>query len=336
MAKHMTIKDIAKQAGVSETTISRYLNKKYEYMSEKTRRKIEAVVKEMDYRPSNVARSLKSQKSKLIGAVIADIGNPFSSEIIKGLSDTCEKLGYTLMIAISDESAEKERLQIEKFIDNQVEGVIVNTSGNNQTYLEQLNHSSTPLVLLDRGVSTSQFDLVSNDNYASGRQAMSYLVTSGFRSIGFFVNPLTNTVRTERMRAFEDGLKAHSEVVGQAFVVESNDQETLSASLKAFQQMPAPRVIFTANGSTALAVLEALKADNYELIKDFGLLSFDELTWAKVISPGITTIDQSSYGLGEEACRQLIRKIEEPTVIKGKETRLPSELIIRESTSYLG
>lgn len=335
MDKSVTIKDIAKAAGVSETTISRYLNKKYEYMSEKTRRKIEEVIHALDYRPSSVARSLKSQKSKLIGAVIADIGNQFSSEIIKGLSDTCEELGYTLMIAISDESAENEQTQIEKFIDNQVEGLIINTSGDNQEYLRELANRSTPVVLLDRGVPNSQLDLISNDNYGIGIEAMSYLLGSGFKSIGFFVNPVTNTVRAERLRAFQDGLEGHPDRSGAIYVSEPDNQASLAESLAAFSQLPEPRVIFSANGVTALALLEAINQNHYQLKRDFGLVSFDELAWAKVVSPGITTIDQSSYGLGAKACRLLVNKIEGTGDTTSKEIRLPSELIIRESTSYL-
>ncbi|WP_314062186.1 LacI family DNA-binding transcriptional regulator [uncultured Vagococcus sp.] len=336
MEKSVTIKDIAKTAGVSETTISRYLNKKYEFMSEKTRRKIEEVVRTLDYRPSNVARSLKSQKSKLIGAVIADIGNQFSSEIIKGLSDTCEELGYTLMIAISDETAENEQNQIEKFVDNQVEGLIINTTGDNQDYLTQLSKESIPVVLLDRGVPESQLEVITNDNYTVGLRAMNYLIASGFQSIGFFVNPVTNTVRAERLRAFKDGL-INQTVKGAVYVVAPDNQQSLVDSMMAFKEFPEPRVIFSANGLTALGLLEVMKENQLEVIKDFGLLTFDESAWAKVVSPGITTIDQSSYHLGVEACRSLVNEIEETTeeALLRSGRSLPSKLIIRESTSYL-
>ncbi|MBP1041819.1 LacI family DNA-binding transcriptional regulator [Vagococcus sp. BWB3-3] len=338
MNKGLTIKDIAKAAGVSETTISRYLNKKYEYMSEKTRRKIEEVVLTLDYRPSNVARSLKSQKSKLIGAVIADIGNQFASDIIKGLSDTCEALGYTLMIAISDESTENEQIQIEKFLDNQVEGLIINTTGFNQDYLTQLREGSVPVVLLDRGVPESQIDVVTNDNYGIGLKAMKYLIDSGFKSIGFFVNEVTNTVRSERLRAFKNGLAGQTEVLGDVYVVDPDNHENLIESMMSFKKLPEPRAIFSANGLTALGLLEAMKEEQLQIIEDFGLLTFDESTWARVVSPSITTIDQSSYGLGVEACRLLVHKVEgtaEKQSLSTSGSQLPSRLIIRESTSYL-
>lgn len=333
MINSITIKDIAKAAGVSETTISRYLNKKYEYMSEKTRKKIEKVIFDLDYRPSNVARSLKSQKSRLIGAVIADIANPFSPVIIKGLSDKCEELGYTLMIAISDESCKNEQEHIEKFIDNQVEGLIINTSGNNEEYLERLNKTELPIVLLDRGISTANIDTVSTDNYRSGREAMAFLIAKGYQSIGFFVNAITNTVREERVRAYCDVMNENHEITGDVYVVEPREPKKIQEALEALMKLPAPRVIFTANGLTALSILEVMKQMNYEINQEFGIICFDDLTWAKVVTPTITTIAQSSYSLGAAACLQVIEKIEKGNNAKPTSlTLFPGELIIREST----
>lgn len=337
LEKPITIKDIAQEVGVSETTISRYLNKKYEYMSEKTRVKIEAVIKELDYRPNHMARSLKSQKSKMIGAVIADISNPFSSITIKGLSERCEEAGYTLLIAISDDSAEMERKQIENLIANQVDGLVINTSGDNDEYLNELNDRNFPIVLLDRGVAGEQIDTVTTNNYQGVRDMMEFLITTGYVSIGFFVDKLSNTVRKERLRGFEDALSEHQErIQGTVYTNPNGDQQMITESLADFNQYPKPRVIFGANGLMTSTILEVMNTENYLINEDFSICGFDDLTWAKVIKPELTTIYQDSYQLGAESVNQVIARIEMPLSKrenkKGQCISFPTVLKIRNST----
>ena len=337
LSKPVTIKDIAQRVGVSETTISRFLNKKYEYMSVKTRKKIETVIEELDYRPNNVARSLKSQKSKMIGAVIADISNPFSSIIIKGLSDRCEEMGYTLLIAISDDSSLNEQKHIEKFLDNQVDGLIINTSGDNEAYLKELNASKFPIILLDRGITGNVIDTVTTDNYTAIVEMMDFLIGSGYKSVAFFVDKLSNTVRKDRLRGFNDSIRNHKNKLNS--VVYSNpdgDKQMIRDSLKDFKAYPKPSVIFGANGLVTLTVLEVMNNENYIINEDFGICGFDDLTWAKVITPELTTIYQDSYTLGAESITQLINKIEDPeknTHSQARVTLFPATLKIRNSTN---
>ena len=334
MNKPVTIKDIAQKVGVSETTISRYLNQKYEYMSEKTRDKIATVIQELDYRPNHMARSLKSQKSRMIGAVIADIENPFSAMIIKGLSDKCEALDYTLLIAISDNSAANERKQIEKLLDNQVDGLIINTSGDNEDYLLVLNDSGFPMILLDRGVSQGKIDTVTTDNQGAVQDMLAFLVDEGFRSIGFFSDELSNTVRQERCNSFEKVMKAQTEkgLKGVVYLRNPAMDSELATALQDFYTYPAPRVIFGANSLMTLKLLELMKQANYVINQDFSICGFDDLAWAKVMTPALTTIHQNSYDLGVESLNQLVAKINQKTVEEAKITKLPAHLKIREST----
>lgn len=338
MNKQATIKDIAQKVGVSETTISRYLNKKYEYMSEKTRDKIETVIRELDYRPNQMARSLKSQKSRMIGAVIADIENPFSSLIIKGLSDQCEKQGYTLLIAVSDDSAVNERKHIENFLDNQVDGLVINTSGDNEEYLLALHASRLPLILLDRGVTGNQIDMVTTDNEGAVEKMLTYLVETGFQSIGFFSDKLSNSVRQDRVRSFENVLAQPKmkSIQGGVYTDVVSDESSILTAVQQFHQFPEPRVIFASNSLVTLKILEVMKSHSYQINRDFSICGFDDLAWAKVMSPSLTTIHQDSYALGAESIDQLVKKIEKKdpqSNHQGKRTLFPATLKIRESTT---
>lgn len=334
MKKTPTIKDIAHEVGVSETTISRYLNGKYEYMSEKTKKKIEEIIKEMNYRPNHMARTLKSQKSKMIGAVIADISNPFSSITIKGLSDRCEELGYTLLISVSDDSKNKETKQIKRLIANQVDGLIINTTGNNEVYLGELVKTKLPIVLLDRGIKNNIIDTVTTNNYEAVKEMILFLIKQGFCSIAFFVDKLSNTVRNDRLRAFEDVVEEEGKINSRIYSIPNLDKEVVTKSIYEFYSTPGPRVIFGANGLVTTVILEVLSDEDFIINKDFGICGFDDLSWSKVIKPELTTIHQDSYELGREAMSQLIKKIENKELNDepSKVTLFPATLNIREST----
>lgn len=331
--KRPTIKDIAKLAGVSGTTVSRYLNGKYKYMSEETKKRIENVIEEVGYRPSNIARTLKSNKSKLVGAVIADIENPFSNEIIKGLTDKANELGYSLMISVSNNSVEKETESIQRFLDNQVDGLVVNTVGDNEQILKKVQ-KHLPLVLIDRDVKSFEADLVTSNNYELGMQLMAHLINNGFKSICFFTEKIDkNTVREIRYKAFVDAIKNNPEIVGKTYTIEREKIHEISMLLDEFSSTPEPRAVFASNGLVQLSVLAAMKQKGYTL-NDFGLCGYDDWDWMALIgSEGITALNQDSYGLGKVSMEVLIERLEGKLRPKEfKKIEVPGKLVVRGST----
>lgn len=151
-SKKTTMADVAAAVGVSKTTVSRYLHGDYEFMSEETRKKIETVIEDLNYRPNRAAQNLKSDKSNCIGLTIADIGNPFSSLLIKGVQSECRKRGCQLLIADADNSIIQENKNIESFFNEQTDGMIINSVGNNQEFIQKTCRSeeNKPIILLDR------------------------------------------------------------------------------------------------------------------------------------------------------------------------------------------
>ena len=139
--KQLTIKDIAAQANVSTTTISRFLNGKYDSMSLETKTRIEQIIKESGYRPNNIARSLKSKYSRLIGVIISDISNPFFSTLLDTINQRALKAGYSLLISISNNSASSELKLLRKHLDNSVDGLLINTVGGNNEVISQISQS---------------------------------------------------------------------------------------------------------------------------------------------------------------------------------------------------
>ena len=228
--KHLTtINDVSKAAGVSKTTISRYLNGKYEFMSKDTRKRIQNVIEELKYRPSNVAKTLKSKKSGLIGVIIADIGSQFSSILIKGIGDACKAHGYQVLISNVNNDSDKEREYIESLMDNRVEGIIVNTTGYNDEFLVEINETRVPLVLADRTMEDLKIDSVAINNYKITFDTIKYLVEKGYRNIAFFSeDPVRNRARHLRRRGYLDAMKQLLDVDASnlIYIIDSEDEST--------------------------------------------------------------------------------------------------------------
>lgn len=315
--KRVTIKDIMREAEVSGTTVSRYLNGKFEYMSEDTRNRIARVIEELDYRPSNIARSLKSDKSMVIGAVIADIENHFSAQILKGLIDKANESGYSLMVSISNNDIANEKQGIERFIDNRVDGLIINTVGNNEVFLKNIQET-IPTIFIDRGVVSFAGDTVTSNNYELGLDMMRHLLENNYRSIGFFTEALDfNTSRQERYRAFLDGAEAKAAVMTKSYVIDVKNEQMIIAGLKDFYQAPGPRVIFCGNGIVMENVLKAMKKEHFKLMRDFGVCGYDDWVWAVLVGEeGLTAIAQDSYAMGTESIAWLCEKLNQAEPIK--------------------
>lgn len=332
--KKITIKDIAEAASVSETTVSRFLNKKYEYMSEDTKNRIEKVVTELNYRPSNIARSLKSNKSNLYGAIIADIENPFSNMIIKGLLDRSNELGYSLMIAISNNSIKREKEGIQTFLDYGVDGLIINAVSRTNNNFKEIS-KDTPVVLIDRQVDNYEADFVSSNNFELSKELSNHLVENEFKSIGYFSENIeNNSVREIRYQAFQESMAEAKNIHSQTYIIDSNNEEENLVMLKDFLNYPAPRVIVAGNGLVQMTLLQTLIENKYKIKKDFYFAGFDDYSWSKMISEdGITSVSQDSYNLGKESIDILYQRTAKKKTKKDRiEKIVEGKLIVRGST----
>lgn len=331
-----TISQVAKLADVSKTTVSRYLNGRYEFMSELTRKRIQEVVEELEYRPNNLARSLKSNHSGLIGVVVADISSPFSSILVKGIGDQCTKSGYHTIIANTDNDPVREKEYIEALIDNRVEGLILNITGGNNDFILELGGQGIPIVLADRAMLEIHFDTVTSNNYQMTYQTIEYLVRSGFREIGFFTEEIgVISSRRTRRQAFLDACEHHFRRNSEDWIriVNPADQGDVQTSLLDFLAIgEGPRAVFAVNGVTMLSVAQAITSLSLAMPRDLGLCGYDDWGWASLVPPGITVISQPSYQVGIESAKRLIGRIQQKRNAKPKRIELPSSLVIRGST----
>ncbi|MGG7058860.1 LacI family DNA-binding transcriptional regulator [Clostridium nigeriense] len=336
--KRATIKDVAEMAQVSKTTISRYLNGQYEFMSVETKEKIEKVIKELEYRPSNIARSLKTQKTGLIGCIIADIGSPFSSIVVKGINDVCKQIGYDVLFANTDNNPDSERESIKSLLDNKVDGLIVNTTGKIDDYLMELNNYGVKIVLADRCLKDiNEIDTVTTDNYRATYDCMKFLYKQGYKKIAFFTQDITsNSSRYLRHYAYIDAVKSLYNINGEelTYIIDEKNIGMCEKNLIDFEKNcnGEPGVIFTVNGVTLLNVLHGMKNLDMKITKNMGICGYDDWGWASLIPPGITTITQDSYECGVQSAKLLISRINNDESGAPKYIELPAKLVIRGST----
>lgn len=332
---HVTIGKVAQAAGVSKTTVSRYLNGRYGFMSAETKERIRAVVEALDYRPSNIARSLKSRSSRAVGCVIADIANPFSSILLKGVNDVCSKNGYQVLFSNTDDSAEREGASVRELLDSRVDGLIVNTAGGCDGVLTELDAGGVPVVLADRRIARENvLDTVTTDNYRATRACMKHLFENGFRKVACFtLGSGEASPRAERLRAYCDAVREL--FGGERYVFDAGDGAAECAKrLAGFAgENPGERLaVFCVNGLALLAVLQSMREAGIRISGRFGVCGFDDWGWASLIPPGITTITQDSYAVGVESAKLLLRRIAGEKSPSPVCMELPNRLCVRGST----
>lgn len=337
--KKITIDQVAKACGVSKATISRFLNGRYENISPATCERIRSVIDELGYRPNRSAQRLKSGRSMLIGCVVGDMESPFAGMLLRGISAVCSAAGYQVLFAHSGENAAAERKAIEEFVENSVDGLIVNTAGGNDAFLSDIDRSGTPVVLADRGLETPGIlDTVCLNNCDAAYQCVSYLLACGYTRIAFFSEG-NGRVYPRVRRAFgytsavEQLCPEHPEPL--IFEFSRHDGKGCSSALEKLCGMfPGERcAIISVNGMTAQDVLLSARELGIRFGRELGFITFDDWDWLRLADPAPTAVNLNSESLGTRSAELLMQRIAE----KGQPhspmyTELPVKLIVRAST----
>lgn len=300
--------DVAAAVGVSKTTISRYLHGEFAYMSDETKARIESVIAELGYRPNRMAQGLKSTVSTMVGVTIANIGNPFSSQLIKGIQAECRARGVQLLVSDSNDDPTIERANIESLLDAQVDGLIVNTTGGNDDYLTAFCAASghKPMVMLDRFVQPIVCDCVVTDNHGGAFAMLDHLSERGYGHVVFVTRPTegvsTRTMRREAVEQYflDRGLSGET-------LVYRGDAAELDGMVSAIVAAhPGSRVcLFANNEETTRDILASVPAAVNGAV---GLCAFADAQWARFSGRGITCLDQDPVRMGRQAAKALLAR----------------------------
>lgn len=333
----MSIKKIAKKAGVSTATVSRVLNGS-DKVRRSTAKRVLEVVDDMNYRLDHVARRMKKKPSDslVIGLIITDIGNPFFSNIAKGVEDVAFKNKHILMICNTNESSEKEKFFLNSMISEKVSGVIIVPTSGNNSFLGKLVEDGFPMVMVDRRIKDLNIDTVSINNEAGGYIATRQLIDRGHKRIGIVcgIKGLSNT--KERFEGYkkalkEEGLSLSKELVTYGDYIESGGRQAMVELLSLNDR---PTAVFSTNNLMTLGCIKEIHSRKISIPDEMALIGFDDSTWAEALMPPLTTVKQPGYELGINAAELLIKRLNDENSSRINIVLNP-ELIIRESCNGL-
>jgi DNA-binding LacI/PurR family transcriptional regulator len=331
-----TIDDVAKRAGVSKSSVSRVLNGNFEYMSEQMKHKILAAIEEMNYSPNALAQSLKTKETKVIGIILSDISNPFWSEILKGAQDEANRSGYGLMVSSFNEDPELEKSNILMLKNRQVDGIIVNTSGNINHLFNEFIQEKYPFVLLDRLAGEIKADTVVVNNVNGAKQAVQYLIDQGHRRIGIVLYPLQNkSPRVERLEGYKLAHSLNDLPVDDSLIkfCEPVDGIAAQAAEELLSMPDRPTAIFSTNEKLNLEVLAGVKKAGFKVPEEVSIFGYDDFPWIPLLDPPLSTVAQPAYEMGVKAIALLIQKLQSKDKTTPQIIQLEPRIIIRSSCS---
>jgi DNA-binding LacI/PurR family transcriptional regulator len=332
-----TIKQVAELAGVSIGTVSHVITGSVQ-VSKRLRAKVQVAIRELDYYPNHVARSLKTSKTRTLGIIVPDLTIPFFPRVIRGAEAAALQRNYSLIAVNSDDNDAREKELLALLRSQRVEGILLVVAAGAAPIARAsgIKDSGVALVYLDRIPEGLLADSVSVDNSAAADMGVSHLISMGYRSIAIVTGSLSLRNEQERLQGYRQALRRAGIKQPASLIWEGNfrpEDVTAICRERLCNSRARPTAVFSTNGPTGLGVLRALRDCQLKTPDDIGFVTFDELTVDDLFTPSVTAVVQPAYEIGFRAAEILIQRIEEGHVRGGTITaRLPAKLEIRESS----
>ena len=327
----VTIRDVARRAGVSVATVSRVVNRSAHRVTPATERRVRSAVRALGYRANIIAQGLKKRSSRTVALIVPDISNPFFPAIARGIEDTARAHGYAVLLCNTYEDLARENAYLGLLRNRWVDGVIFATVGSNTRHLRALRRARLPVVLVARDVEGLAIDTVRVDNFRGEYEATQHLLRLGHRRIAHIAGPPTLHVAAERRRGYLDALRTAG-LEGEAVIVEGDftadgGRRAMAAALRA---RPPITAVAAANDLMAIGAMETLRLLAARVPQDVAVVGFDDITFASLVSPALTTVAQPKYRMGQMAMERLLQLLHGGDV-RSRQTVLVPELVVRES-----
>lgn len=336
MRQKITIKTIAKELGVSTSTVSKALRDSHE-ISVETKDKIKAYADYYNYKPNNLALQLRNQKTKVIGVILPKIVHHFFSTVIKGIESGANEKGYHIMVCFSNESYESEVSNLKVLSNGSVDGLIVSIS--NETlenshfeHFQELVNEEIPLVLFDRVHDSISCDKVIVDDIGAGYKATKHLAENGRKKIAMLSTPEHVNIGTLRRQGYEKALREFDLVSNESLVLEIDEKEDAKTQIAKIFDSEID-AIFAVNEIYAAIAIRIAKEKGYNVPEDISVIGFTDGLISEYSSPSITAIVQHGFTMGRQAAELLIERIENENESPSPRIKvISSNLHIREST----
>ncbi|WP_261134368.1 LacI family DNA-binding transcriptional regulator [Bacillus sp. Marseille-Q3570] len=330
----ITIADVAKHAKVSKSTVSQYLNQRYDYMGEATKERIKNAIDELGYSPNIMARGLKQKSSTTIGVIVANILHVFSTQVIRAIEDFCNEKGFHVIVCNADDDPDKEKKYIEMLWAKQVDGIIAFPTGGNVELYRKLVKAQYPLIFMDRLIPELPINTILLDNEKASFLAVKEFVDKGYDRIGIISPPLDQqiTPRIERVEGFKKALETYGLPYEPAHVI-SGEITDMQTKIETMMKGPnPPNAIFAVNDRTLIELLTYTKKHRIRIPEELALINVDDVSFASIYNPSLTTIMQPAFEMGTKAAEMLFHlMIDKNGDDEAGIFRFEPKLVVRES-----
>ncbi len=327
----VSIKDIAKLAGVSHSTVSRALNRS-PLIPRETAERIQVIAREQGYVASAVARSLVMRKTHAIGVVVTSIADPFNGEVVAGIEEVGNSEGYSVILATSQTDPQREMAVVRLFRERRVDGILVASSRLGAQYQQLMDVMDSPIVMLNNQHPSEMAHSVSIDNVDGAYQCTEHLIVLGHTDIAYIGDESGLASDEERVAGFQSAMNEAQIEIRKEFVVRGDGKQARGRECAArlFDMAERPTAMFCYNDVTALGVIEEAVSRNWVVGKEVSIVGFDDIFFAAALQPPLTTFRQPKRELGKQAMQLLLailrgQKAEPKVVVRG-------ELMVRGST----
>ncbi|MDG2761385.1 substrate-binding domain-containing protein [Vibrio parahaemolyticus] len=332
-----TMKDIAKLAGVSTSTVSHVINKT-RFVSEEISERVNNAAKELNYyAPSALARSLKVNRTKTIGMLVTTSTNPFFGEVVKGVERSCYHKGYSLILCNTEGDNERMRQSINTLLQKRVDGLILVCSSLEGERIDVFErYPDIPVVVMDWGPMLFTSDKIQDNSLRGGYLAAKYLIDCGHTEIGCITGPLIKHQAQMRYEGYKRAMNEAGLEFNANWIIESDFE--CEGGYQAFKKMAErgtlPSSIFVSNDMMAMGVINAANELGIKVPDDLSIIGYDDIHIAKFMSPSLTTIHQPKYRLGQAAVETLVRRLDDKSN-EAQVVQLEPTLVVRNSVKLL-
>ncbi|WAH41892.1 LacI family transcriptional regulator [Alicyclobacillus fastidiosus] len=338
MDKRVTIQDVARHAGVSITTVSRFLNERYDSMSEATRGRIEAVIRDLGYRPNALAQGLKGNRTKIVAAVVVNMSYPFCVGFMRSLNQTLSPAGYHLFVSETAGNPDRERAVVQSLQAQRVDAMVLQTGGQNNDLLAAIA-TQMPVIFVDRKYSVPGVTNVITNNREASEQLTAHILEQGYRRV-LYVTEEEDGVHTrkERLQGYLQACHKRS-IKPWVITVDRDQKDTFDVVVNAVEDgaKKEPIAVYTGNGLLMMRLYPALVQLGYQVPNQLGLATFDQPDWSGLVQPSLTCVGQPVDTMGALTGEMLLQRLGKPDETVSFEVKtIASNLVFGGSTRLHG
>jgi len=329
-----TLRDVAREAGVHVSTVSRVLNDQAAAgrITPDTEERIKEVARKLGYRRNTIARALRTGRTLVVGMVVPDVANLYQAEITRGAGDILYTDGFSLILASTDDDPAHAETQVSAMLGVQADGLMYGVARDDDKVLAGIVDEGIPVVLFNRAAPGLGISAVLPDDHAGTRQAVEHLLSLGHERIVHVGGPEDVSSSVNRLEAFEETLRAVGLTGSHHFARRQNEEEGQRVTRALLKERPDTTAVIAANDRLALGAIDAIRASGRSCPQDVSVVGFNDMPYSERFSPPLTTIRISQYELGAKTARLLLETIRDPEL--APETQLVStELVVRGSTA---